>query len=159
MKWFERGPRKHVRKTTSDKLAPWLIAIFGVFFGVLAIAYGYTSLQQRLLLYRVRHTYVETTCTIMAKEVGTDVVTKSVRHFRGAHLHRGTKKTAVYVPHLRYRYAVDGREHIGAAVSPLTKPEADRALAEKVIAPYEVGKDYACWRDPGRPEQVFLERP
>lgn len=135
------------------------MAILAVVCGSLLIVYGYAAMKERLLLYRVRHTYVQATCTILEKEIRTNVVTRISRHFRGSHTHRGTKQVVVYLPHLQYRYSVDGREHLGLAVSPVTKPEADRALVEKVIARYEVGRDYSCWRDPGHPDQVFLERP
>ena len=137
------------------------LATRAVFFGGLAlvmvllgpIAYG--ALKKRLLVYRVRHDYQETVCTVLSKDVSAESALRVVTHPGGARRHRPT----VYRPRVQYRYSVAGRDYTLAELSPTSEPYADRADAELILGRYQVGAQYPCWYDPKRPESAFLERP
>ena len=110
--------------------------------------------RRAVLVYRVRHRYRETTCTIRSSEVVVDSALRVITRPGGALRHHGT----VYRPHIAYSYAVAGRELTSANLSPMSEPYADRAAAEAVLGRYLVGGQYRCWYDPRQPDQAFLER-
>ena len=90
------------------------LALFTAFLGPLA----YESVKRRLLVYRVRHHYLETECTVLSKDISTDSALRVVTHPGGARRHQAT----VYWPRVEYRYSVSGRDYTSAHLSPTSEP-------------------------------------
>ena len=145
-------PRKRAMDALGTKaVLVGALLLLTVFLAPLA----YQALKKRVLVYRVRHDYLEAVCTLVSKEVSTGAALRVVTHPGGARRHQST----VYWPRVGYRYVVNRREYTSAELSPTSEPYAERAAAELILARYQVGAQYPCWYDPKRPESAFLERP
>ncbi len=59
---------------------------------------------------------------------------------------------------VRYRYAVDGQEHLGDRVSRRANTESDFGKAQRRALRYEQDSETTCYVDPADPSRAVLER-
>jgi uncharacterized protein DUF3592 len=117
------------------------------------------AVRKRVLVYRVRHRFRETLCTVESKELGIESGSRTVTHLGGGHQHSATEAVVLYKPLIRYHYSANGGEYESIGLSPTAEASADRGSAVLALSHYSLGTRYQCWYDPEHPESAFLERP
>lgn len=118
----------------------------GVFFALLAAA-GAAILsvvlrQMTIAEWRANHEFLETRCTVVAKEIAT--VEQEGR--------------AKYRPEIRVRYEAGGRDYEGVAYDALGVYSVDESEVRRVLDRFEEGRTYPGWYDPQEPESIVLRR-
>ena len=61
-----------------------------------------------------------------------------------------------YRPFVRYRYSIDGTEHVGDRVGFMVWGSSDPGMAEEIVARYPVGATVTAWADPDEPGEAVL---
>lgn len=124
-----------------------------------SVPFAWHPIKTWMLVRDVRSRYQQTRCTVVSKEVQSQVATRARRYISGGFRYRGQRKVTLYTPRVEFRHSLGGREYVSTTYSPTPLIEPDKATVDRVLARYEPGGDCVCWYDPERPERAFLERP
>lgn len=133
------------RRTGSKAVGDWGEALFfGVFFALGCAAFTYMLAAMAWPEWRANRQFIETTCTLLDKQVVQATTPAEHDRFR---------------PEFRVRYKVDGETYVEDGVYDVTGHYSqNRAAVQGIVDEYEIGKQYPCWYDPIDPARVILVR-
>jgi hypothetical protein len=92
--------------------------------------------------WRVNQGYVETTATVLAKQLGEQATEREI-HYR---------------PEFTIGYQVDGQKYEQTTYDILRWYSSGRAEQQTLLDQFTIGETYPAWYDPAEPERVVLER-
>jgi hypothetical protein len=123
---------------------------FSVFLLVGLLALVFITWFMIVPVWRAATVYVETECTILAKQLHR---TKDQRR-PGDHRPRGDS----YRPEFHIRYVVDGKEYKTWTYDAAKISTNIYAHNQAILDQFKVGGTYPCWYDPEDPTQAVLTR-
>lgn len=138
------GKKRGARRTGSNLLA----TLGSGCFCALALAIGFVALGRIMVglaipEVRANRDFVEETALLLDKRLDE----------------QASNDGAVYAPRFLLKFAAQGRSHNPWAPYDITDLHThDRQRGEKLLARFEVGRQYTCWYDPRNPERVVLSR-
>jgi hypothetical protein len=131
------------RRTGSSKLGSvgetLFFAVF-LIFGIAAFAIMLANIAWPEL--RANRHYLETRCTILKTAISE----------------RRTDDGLTYRPDITIAYKVSGRKFETVTYDAARMYSSSEANAQEVVNQFHVGEQYACWYDPGDPQQAVLVR-
>lgn len=143
-----RKKRKTGKQTVRSGIN-WTVVILGVAFGGMGIAGLTQGLPAvRLVLFELPH-WEKVPATILEARIDE----KSTRSTK-----TGNFQDRVYVPRIRYRYAMAGKEYTRSQVRPLEVGEERRADAQAILDRFPVGAEVKAYVNPDDPSRSVLDK-
>ncbi|MCE9606907.1 MAG: DUF3592 domain-containing protein [Planctomycetia bacterium] len=135
----KRGQRRTMSELGGQAaMAAFFAVLMVAGSGILAIVVGQMTAPE----WRANHEFLETQGTVLGKRIA-EISKEDQLNYR---------------PEVSIRYAVEGREYEATTFDATGVYSTDRAECERLIEPFEVGKEYPCWYDPHRPSTAVVKR-
>ncbi|MBN2294355.1 MAG: DUF3592 domain-containing protein [Pirellulales bacterium] len=140
--------RVYQKKRGNRRTGSRALGSFGelVFFGLFLLigCAGLVVMVTTLLIpeWRVNHEFVETTCVILAKQIGS----------------QDGEDGTLYRPEIEIEYQIAGKQYRTRTYDITGTYSSGRADKEKILKQFDIGKRYDCWYDPRHPEVAVLVR-
>jgi len=118
------------------------LVFFGIFF--LAGCAGLVLIVATVLIpeWRVNHEFVETTCVVRGKEIGSS----------------SGDDGDVYRPEIQIEYEIAGKKYVTTTYDITGSYSSGREDKQAILKRFDIGGKYACWYDPTDPKVAVLVR-